>query len=130
MGTRRPAFRHSGLDPRRYKERDLSWLDWSSVRDMAPDGSIFTFSETGEGGGAAYSAYSAAWMAPPGASGRREIDVDLGGRRWALSISGISAKRGILLLPTGAGESRPVPAEDSRPERHMVPGGRKRSGDG
>jgi eukaryotic-like serine/threonine-protein kinase len=32
------------------KERDLSWLDWSSVRDIAADGSIFVFSETGEGG--------------------------------------------------------------------------------
>ena len=33
------------------KERDLSWLDWSSVRDIARDGSMFVFSETGEGGG-------------------------------------------------------------------------------
>jgi hypothetical protein len=93
------------------KERDLSWLDWSSVRDIAPDGSIFIFSETGEGGGAAYSAYSRRMDgSPPVRLGEGNPTAISADGRWALSISGMSAKRGLLLLPTGAGESRPVSA--------------------
>jgi Tol biopolymer transport system component len=93
------------------KERDLSWLDWSSVRDIAPDGSVFVFSETGEGGGAGYSAYSRRMDGSPpvrlGEGNPMSISMD---GRWALSISGISAKRGLLLLPMGAGEARPIAA--------------------
>ncbi len=93
------------------KERDLSWLDWSSVRDIAPDGSIFVFSETGEGGGANYSAYSRRMDGSPpvrlGDGNPHSISAD---GRWALSISGNSAQRGLLLLPTGPGQSRVVAA--------------------
>ncbi|MDQ2979736.1 MAG: protein kinase [Acidobacteriota bacterium] len=93
------------------KERDLSWLDWSSVRDIAPDGSVFIFSETGEGGGAAYSAYSRRMDGSPpvrlGEGNPFSISSD---GRWALSISGATGKRGLLLLPTGAGEARAIAA--------------------
>ena len=93
------------------KERDLSWLDWSSVRDIAPDGSIFVFSETGEGGGPNYSAYSRKLDGSPpvrlGDGNPVAISTD---GRWALSISGNTSQRGLLLLPTGAGEARPIPA--------------------
>jgi Tol biopolymer transport system component len=93
------------------KERDLSWLDWSSVRDISHDGSVFVFSETGEGGGAGYSAYSRRMDGSPpvrlGEGNPMSISPD---GRWTLSISGISAKRGLLLLPMGAGEPRPVAA--------------------
>ena len=93
------------------KERDLSWLDWSSVRDIAPDGSVFIFSETGEGGGPAYSAYSRRMDGSPpvrlGDGNPASISAD---GRWALSISGNATQRGLLLLPTGAGQSRTVPA--------------------
>jgi Tol biopolymer transport system component len=91
------------------KERDLSWLDWSSVRDISRDGSIFIFSETGEGGGPNYSAYSRRMDGSPpvrlGDGNPVSISTD---NRWVLSISGNTRQRGVLLLPTGAGQSRAV----------------------
>ncbi len=93
------------------KERDLSWLDWSSVRDIARDGSIFVFSETGEGGGPNYSAYSRKLDGSPpirlGDGNPHSISPD---GKWALSLSGNPSVRGMLLVPTGAGEPRPIPA--------------------
>ena len=54
QGAARPRLAALGnprVRPGRPEKRDLSWLDWSSVRDMASDGSVFVFSESGEGGG-------------------------------------------------------------------------------
>ena len=39
------------------KERDLSWHDWSLVRDLSPDGKTILFTEAGESGGALYATY-------------------------------------------------------------------------
>jgi Tol biopolymer transport system component len=93
------------------KERDLSWLDWSSVRDMAPDGTIFVFSETGEGGGPNYSAYSRRMDGSPpvrlGDGNPTSISPD---GKWALSISGNGRQRGLLLLPTGPGQAQTLQA--------------------
>lgn len=35
-------------------ERDLSWFDFPTPRDMSPDGSTLLFDEQGEGGGPNY----------------------------------------------------------------------------
>jgi Tol biopolymer transport system component len=90
------------------RERDLSWLDWSSVRDIAPDGSVFIFSETGEGGGPGYSAYSRRMDGSPpvrlGEGNPTSISAD---GRWALAISSLTKPK-LSVLPTGAGESRTV----------------------
>jgi Tol biopolymer transport system component len=94
------------LAPGETKERDLSWLDWSLVRDISADGRTILFDESGEGVGANYSV------------GLRKTDgspaVRLGeGAGMALSPDGkwvISIPRGspaqLVLLPTGSGESR------------------------
>ena len=39
------------------KERELSWLDYSLVTDISPDGRNILLTESGEGGGPGYSAY-------------------------------------------------------------------------
>jgi Tol biopolymer transport system component len=39
------------------EERDLTFHDWSLVRDISPDGSSILFTEAGESGGALYAAY-------------------------------------------------------------------------
>ena len=39
------------------KERDLSWLDWSTPGDLSADGRTVLFAETGEGGGPKYAVY-------------------------------------------------------------------------
>jgi WD40 repeat protein len=38
-------------------ERDLSWLDWSRVGDVSPDGRLVLFDESGVAGGPQYSLY-------------------------------------------------------------------------
>src|SRR6185369_1338305 len=38
-------------------ERELSWLDWSLLNSLSPDGKYVAFSEAGEGAGASYAAY-------------------------------------------------------------------------
>ena len=39
------------------RQRDLSWLDWGTIRDVSPDGKMLLFEESGEGGGPGYSVY-------------------------------------------------------------------------
>ncbi|HTK69087.1 MAG TPA: protein kinase [Candidatus Eisenbacteria bacterium] len=91
-------------------ERDLSWLDWSAVRDFSHDGTQILFSEGGEGGGPSYGVY----LRPTDGSSA----VRLGeGETFALSPDGrwvLSVPRGDkphpVLLPTGAGQARSLPA--------------------
>ena len=45
---------HTEADAR---ERDLSWLDWSLVESLSPDGKQITFSETAEGAGSSALVY-------------------------------------------------------------------------
>src|SRR5262249_55577893 len=45
------------LPPGETKERDLSWFDWSLVRDFSLDGKTVLFDESAEGGGPNYSVY-------------------------------------------------------------------------
>jgi eukaryotic-like serine/threonine-protein kinase len=84
------------------KERDFSWLDYSVVTGISPDGGTLIFNETGEGGGAGYSAYVRK------ADGSPAIRVGQGNGR-ALSPDGKSVLAilqpgQVVLYPTGAGE--------------------------
>jgi eukaryotic-like serine/threonine-protein kinase len=91
-------------------ERDLSWLDWSAVRDFSRDGKELLFTEGGEGGGPGYGVYIRPTDGSPA--------VRLGdGEALALSPDGqwvLSVERGDkphpVLLPTGAGQARSLPA--------------------
>jgi Tol biopolymer transport system component len=100
-----------GFSPSEKQERDLSWLDWSSVQDIAADGSFFVFVESGEGGGPGYSAYLRRMDGSPpvrlGGGSPRSISPD---GRWVLTTTSTSSKPQLMLLPTGAGEPRVVPA--------------------
>jgi Tol biopolymer transport system component len=92
-------------------ERELSWLDWSTAADLSADGKTVLFYEWGEGVGALPSVYV------------RGVDgsdvVRLGpGKALALSPNGRQAlvlqegpRPQLVVMPTGAGESRPLPAE-------------------
>jgi WD40 repeat protein len=92
------------------QERDLSWLDWSSVQDIAADGAFFVFAESGEGGGPGYSAYLRRIDGSPpvrlGSGTPRSISPD---GRWALAVTLAPVKAQLWLLPTGAGEPRVIP---------------------
>ena len=94
------------------KERDLSWLDFSLVSDINPDGSLITLTESGEGGGPNYSAYirktdgTAAVRLGDGTSGALSPDG-----AWMISIVRAASDPQIVLLPTSVGEPRALSKE-------------------
>ncbi|MCE7960043.1 MAG: hypothetical protein DYH06_19210, partial [Acidobacteria bacterium ACB2] len=89
-------------------ERDVSWLDLSFMTDLSADGNVVLFNENAE---AAAEGYSICLR-----RGVEEAPVVLGvGRGYALSPDGkwVAASRAaagspLLLLPTGAGQPRPL----------------------
>ena len=94
-----------GLPPGGKQEVDLSWLGWSSLRDMSPDGKKILFEEEAEGGGPNYTVFLRDTDGSP--------PVKMGdGIAWAISPDGkwvVTAphKDGVLsIVPTGAGEAR------------------------
>lgn len=104
---------------------DLSWLDWSLVRDVSPDGSMVLFDETGAGAGAHPGIYI------------RSIDGDpairLGdGICSAFSddgrhvLAGQIHLGGVSVIPTGVGKPRRLATEGFRVSYgDWLPGGRE-----
>ena len=91
-------------------ERDLSWLDWSAVRDFSHDGKQILFSEGGEGGGPSYGVYLRQTDGSPAVRlGEGEAMALSPDGRWVLSVPR-GDKPHPVLLPTGAGQARPLPA--------------------
>ncbi len=93
--------------PGKAAEIDLSWLDASIPADISADGRLVLFTEAGVGGGESQSVFLRATDGAPA--------IRLGeGRALALSPDGkwaLSRRGGrTILLPTGAGEPRPVVA--------------------
>jgi len=94
-------------------ERDLSWLDWSLVRDMSADGSIVLFDESGEGGGLRQGVYIRKLDGGPAVRLGDGVAMSLSpDGRFALSLRGVN-QTGIVLLPTGAGSPVPLNPRDN-----------------
>ncbi|HKD16943.1 MAG TPA: protein kinase [Thermoanaerobaculia bacterium] len=117
----------SGLVPGGSKERDFSWLDWSLIRDITPDGQTLLFDESGEGGGPGGSVYvrkadgSPAVRLGPGLAYGISPDG-----RLVLATAGESTARRIVLYPIGAGEPKPFPPSGVRIEQaSWLPDGRR-----
>jgi serine/threonine protein kinase/Tol biopolymer transport system component len=84
-------------------ERDLSWLDWSALADLAPNGRAILFSETREGGGTKGAVYLRRLSDPaPIHLGDGLGDALSPDGRWALCRH--AAK--LVITPTGSGQSR------------------------
>lgn len=84
-------------------ERDISWLDWSILADLTPDGKNLLFSETREGGGANNAVYlRRADAVTPVRLGDGMGDGLSPDGRWALCHQGSK----LVLIPTGTGEPR------------------------
>ncbi len=117
----------SALLPGAEKERDYSWLDWSLIRDISPDGQTLLFGESGEGGGAGFSAYvrkadgSPAVRLGPG----NPLSLTADGR-LALGTVGEATGNRIVLYSIGAGEPKTFSATGLRIElATFLPDGRR-----
>jgi Tol biopolymer transport system component len=95
------------------RERELSGLDWSQVRDISADGKLITFDESGEGAGGSTAAYfrdvnaSAAVKLGPG-----RLPVLSTDQRWVL-VSALDGQ-GMTIYPVGIGETRHIPLQGFR----------------
>jgi eukaryotic-like serine/threonine-protein kinase len=96
-------------------ERDLGWLDSTSLRDISRDGSRILFSETGEGAGPNGDVYLRRTDGSPavrlGDGQPHSLSPD---GKWALTITAGPTPE-IVLLPTGPGTPRRVPVEGIKP---------------
>jgi serine/threonine protein kinase/DNA-binding beta-propeller fold protein YncE len=104
-----------GRGPGDEKERELSWLDYSLVTDITPDGQRILITESGEGGGAGYSSYLRKIDGSPAVrlgSGSTEAFSPDGA--WAISLTN-TEKPQIVLLPTSVGEPRALSYEGVDP---------------
>ena len=91
------------------KERDLSWLDFSVVRDLSNDGRTLLFSESGEAGGSSFGIYIRRTDgSPPVRLGEGTSEALSPDGRWVLSIPRDAKPGQIMMLPTGAGQPRAV----------------------
>jgi len=101
-----------GLFPGAERERELTWLDWSIARDLSPDGRTLVFSETGEGGGAGYSAYLRQTDGSPpirlGEGAAESLSPD---GNWVLTIRHPLSDTQLVAYPTSAGEVKRFPRE-------------------
>jgi Tol biopolymer transport system component len=97
------------------KERDLSWLDWSNVTSISPDGKMVLISESGEGGGPGYSVYARNVDGSPavrlGEGNGQGFSPD---GKWALAIQRTASDPQLVLLPVGPGEPRLLSKENLR----------------
>ncbi len=109
------------------KERELSWLDFSLISDITPDGGLITLTESGEGGGPSYSAYIRNTDGTPavrlgeGTSGVLSPDG-----AWMISIVHPASDPQIVLLPTSVGEPRILSKEGLAPtDADWLPDGKR-----
>ncbi|HTM00800.1 MAG TPA: protein kinase [Candidatus Omnitrophota bacterium] len=85
---------------------DLTWLDWTLVRDLSSDGSRILFDETGVGGGELHAVYLRGTDGSPAIRLGDGIGFSFSpDGQWALGAVG-NVSHGLTLLPCGAGEGR------------------------
>jgi Tol biopolymer transport system component len=109
------------------RQRDLSWLDWGTVRDVSPDGKMVLFEESGEGGGAGYSVYVRGLDGSPAIRlGEGGAQTFLPDGKSVLAIAHPTTETRVLIYPIGAGESRTLPTPGLSVDRALAhPDGRR-----
>jgi Tol biopolymer transport system component len=115
------------LAPGETRERDLSWLDWSSGTEMSSDGKTVLFTESGSGGGEGYSVYMRKTDGSPAVRLGEGASMGLSpDGKWALAIRTLTSDPELVLYPTGAGEQRVLPKNGLRIQNATwVPDGRR-----
>ncbi len=94
------------MPPHASHEVNLSWLDFSVVRDLSADGELMLFDETGEGGGTTGTIYLRKTDGSPPIRLGDGIAVALSpDKKWAITAPP-QPEGQYMLVPTGAGQSR------------------------
>ncbi|HEX2836473.1 MAG TPA: protein kinase [Thermoanaerobaculia bacterium] len=89
-------------------ERDSSWLDWSMLADLSPDGKSLLFSETREGGGTKSAVYLRRLDSPAPVRLAEGVGDGLSpDGKWALVHQGAK----LVIVPTGSGMARELKIE-------------------
>jgi len=98
-----------GVAPGDTKERDLSALDWSEPVALSADGKMALIGEEGDGGGPGYAVYlKPTDGSPPIRLGSGEALALSPDAKWVIAARLEPAPAQLALMPTGAGESRPL----------------------
>jgi len=116
-----------GLAAGESKERDLSWLDWSQPLDLSDDGKTLLISEQGDGGGPGYSVYLRKMDGSPavrlGSGNAQALSPD---GKWVLALRLDPAPAQLVILPTGAGDARPVTSDEiTHQQARFMPDGKR-----
>jgi Tol biopolymer transport system component len=105
------------LPPGETKERDLYWFDWSGVTDLSADGKTLLFNEGGKASGEDFLAYLRKTDGSPavrlGTGYATSLSPD---GKWVIT-NPIGSPAQLRLLPTGAGEPKPL-TQDSIHHTH------------
>jgi eukaryotic-like serine/threonine-protein kinase len=115
-----------GLESGEIKERDLSWFDYSYPSDVSPDGKTLLFTEAGEGGGPNYSVYQRkiGEISAVRLGDGLAISVSPDGK-WVIASPPTTPAQ-LVLLPTGAGEAKPLTHDSINHSRaRWLPDGRR-----
>jgi hypothetical protein len=94
-------------------EQDLSWADFSVIRDISADGKTLLFDEVGEAGGE----LGAVYLRRADANTPVRLGTGVGSslspdEKWVLGFVG-QGVNSIQLLPTGTGEPKLLPNPDN-----------------
>ena len=97
------------LAPGQTKEQDLTYLDFSAIRTLSPDGRTLLFDESGEAGGAAGVAYLRKMdgSQPVRLADATSLALSPDGK-WVLALAGQKPNE-FILIPVGTGEMRTLP---------------------
>jgi dipeptidyl aminopeptidase/acylaminoacyl peptidase len=97
------------------EERELTWLDWPILRDIAADGSMILFDEEGDGGGPEYKVFVRKTDGTPAVQIGEGYGIRLSSSvRWALTRP-VASDSQYVIQPIGPGEPRTL--EFSGPSR-------------
>jgi Tol biopolymer transport system component len=101
-------------------ETNLSWLDFSRVKDISDDGKTLLLEEGGRGGGARGSIYLRRTDGSPATrlGDGRPLAISPDGK-WVIAMPGTTPDR-LFLIPTGAGQSKEFRIEGMRYASNLV----------
>jgi len=105
---------------------DLTWLDWSLLRDLSADGTMVLFDETGFGSGGTPGVYIRPVDGGPAVRLGDGICSAISGDGRFVLTGEIGGRPYFNIVPIGAGELRRVPTGDLHPAAGAwLPGGRE-----